>query len=362
MVTSSLTIDEIDEAKEREDLKILEAVFFVSGRFLNMQELISLSDLNPLIIKDLIEKLKEKYDSEDSALEIVEKNGLWKMDVKSDYESLVNKLATGSSEFTKAEQETLAIIAFKQPIKQSVIVKIRGNKAYDHIKKFANIGLIKKKKMGHTHELSLSDDFYDYFNISEEERSNVPDMNEKIKKQIENAEKQVEIEESALEIKNKLNEQLENKAKKVDEEVEKGSVEEFIEKVEKGEDETDKVDEKLENKAKKVDEEVEKGSVEEFIEKVEEQSEQSQKLNKEFEKVKKKIGASSEKFQEPAKGYLEEVETETTEEILEETAPEESSGNENLDAAEDVVEDVFEEEKEKEKIEKNTFEKLKKMS
>jgi segregation and condensation protein B len=195
MVTSSLTIDEIDEAKEREDLRILEAVFFVSGRFLNMQELISLSDLNPIVIKDLIEKLKEKFDDEGSALEIVEKNGLWKMDVKPDYEHLVNKLATGSSEFTKAEQETLAIVAFKQPIKQSVIVKIRGNKAYDHIKKFAGLGLIKKKKMGHTHELSLSDDFYDYFNISEQDRSNVPEIDEKIKKQIEAAEQEVAAEE-----------------------------------------------------------------------------------------------------------------------------------------------------------------------
>jgi segregation and condensation protein B len=196
MVTSSLTIDEIDEAKEREDLKILEAVFFVSGRFLNIQELISLSDLNPIVIKDLIEKLKEKFDDEGSALEIVEKNGVWKMDVKPDYEHLVNKLATGSSEFTKAEQETLAIIAFKQPIKQSVIIKIRGNKAYDHVKKFAGLGLIKKKKMGHTHELSLSEDFYDYFNISESDRESVPEIKEDIKQKIEIAEREVEEEES----------------------------------------------------------------------------------------------------------------------------------------------------------------------
>lgn len=165
MVISSKTIDEIDEAKEREDLKTLEAVFFVSGRFLTMQELISLSDLNPVIIKELVEKLKEKYDKEDFAIEIIEKNGMWKMDVKPEYSGIINKLATGSSEFSKAEQETLAIVAFKQPIKQSVIVKIRGNKAYDHLKKFSDLGLIKKKRLGHTHELSLSDDFYDYFNL-----------------------------------------------------------------------------------------------------------------------------------------------------------------------------------------------------
>jgi len=163
---TSKTIKEIDETREKDDLKILEAVFFISGRFLNMQELISMSNLNPIILGDLIERLKDKYNKEDSALEIIEKNGLWKMDVRQEYSNIINRLATGSAEFSKAEQETLAIIAYKQPIKQSVIIKIRGNKAYDHIKKFNDLELIKKKKTGHTHELSLSEDFYDYFNVS----------------------------------------------------------------------------------------------------------------------------------------------------------------------------------------------------
>jgi len=162
---SAKTAEEIDESREKEDLKKLEAVFFVSGRFLSMPELVALSDLNPVIIRELIEKLQEKYGDDDSAIEIIEKDNLWKMDVRQEYQYLVNKLATGEAEFTKAEQETLAIIAFKQPIKQSVIIKIRGNKAYDHIKKFAGVGLIKKKKEGHTHILTLSDEFYDYFNV-----------------------------------------------------------------------------------------------------------------------------------------------------------------------------------------------------
>ncbi len=167
----SKTIDEIDEANMKENLKKLEAVFFVSGRFLNMQELISFTDLNPIIIGELIEKLQEKYNKEDSAIEIVEKNGLWKMDVKQEHSGIINKIATGSSEFGNAEKETLAIIAYKQPIKQSVIIKIRGNKAYEHIKKFVELGLVKRKKFGHTHELSLTDDFYDYFNLKENSNS-----------------------------------------------------------------------------------------------------------------------------------------------------------------------------------------------
>jgi segregation and condensation protein B len=165
MGINSKTLGEIEDAKELENLKKLEAVFFVSGRFLSMEDLISFMDLNPMVLEELIGKLQERYDKSDSALEIVSKNNLWKMDVRPEYTHIINQLATGSSEFTKAEQETLAIIAFKHPIKQSVVIKIRGNKAYDHIKKFLDLGLIKSKKAGHTSELSLSDDFYDYFNL-----------------------------------------------------------------------------------------------------------------------------------------------------------------------------------------------------
>ena len=165
MTISKKTVNELDDSTENENLRKLEAIFFVSGRFLTMQELVGLSDLNPILLKDIIDKLKEKFNKDESALEIVEREGLWKMDVKPEYTYIINKLATGSAEFSKAEQETLAIIAYKQPIKQSVIIKIRGNKAYDHVKKFADLNLVRKKKSGHTNILSLSEEFYDYFNV-----------------------------------------------------------------------------------------------------------------------------------------------------------------------------------------------------
>ena len=164
---SSKTQEEIDEGKEKEDMRMIESILFVSGKFLDMKALIALSDMNPIIIRELLEKLRESYEERESALRIIEKNEMWKMDVKPEFSHLTTKIAGGSSEFTKAEQETLAIIAFKQPIKQSVIVKIRGNKAYEHIKKFVELELVKKKKQGHTHELRLSQEFYDYFSVSE---------------------------------------------------------------------------------------------------------------------------------------------------------------------------------------------------
>jgi segregation and condensation protein B len=175
------TIDEIDEARQKEDFKKIEAIFFVSGRYLTVQELISFSDLNPITIRELIKKLEEKYNKEDSVIEIVKRNNSWKMDVKMKYSNIVSRLATGSSEFSKAEKETLAIIAYKHPIKQSVLVKIRSNKAYDHIKKFLDLGLIKKKRNGHTYDVSLSDEFYDYFNIEEGKNNPLKNINEEMK-------------------------------------------------------------------------------------------------------------------------------------------------------------------------------------
>jgi len=162
---SSETVKEIDEAKEVENLKKLEAALFISARFLNLQELVMLTDVNPLMLKELIEKLIEKYNKEDFAIEIISKENMWKMDVRQEYVDMINKLATGSAEFTKAEQETLAVLAYKQPVKQSVIIKIRGNKAYDHMKHFIEIGLVKAKKLGHTKELRLSDEFFEYFHL-----------------------------------------------------------------------------------------------------------------------------------------------------------------------------------------------------
>lgn len=160
------TADELDnvfEEKERESEEKVEAALFIAGRFLNLQELIMLTDVNPIMLKEILNKLERKYSK--SAIVLVNRNNSWKMDVAEKYTYMVNKLATGNTEFTKAEQETLAVIAYKQPIKQSVVIKIRGNKAYDHIAKFIELGLLQSKRDGHTNDLTLSEEFYEYFSV-----------------------------------------------------------------------------------------------------------------------------------------------------------------------------------------------------
>ena len=167
MQISDESIEEIDKEIGEESMRKVEAALFIAGKFMSLQELVALTDVNPILLKKVLEDLSEKY--KDSGIEIINKNNLWKMDVSSNYVGMVNKLAAGSSEFTRAEQETLALIAYKQPMKQSVVVKIRGNKAYEHIKHFREIGLVIAKKAGHTIELRLSNEFFDYFHLGKKE-------------------------------------------------------------------------------------------------------------------------------------------------------------------------------------------------
>ena len=160
------TQEELDDARDVENLKKVEAALFVAGKFLSQEELVSITDLNPILLNRALSALKERYDDK-SAIEIVNNDNLWKMDVNSEHHNIATRIASGSEEFSKAEQETLAIIAYKYPITQSKIIHVRGNKAYDHIKKFLELNLIKSKKTGRTKELTLSNEFYDYFNIKD---------------------------------------------------------------------------------------------------------------------------------------------------------------------------------------------------
>ncbi len=171
---SKKNVEELDTEIEMQNARKIEAALFLSGRFMTIQELITLTDINPIILKKILADLQDKY--KNSGINIIRQENSWKMDVAEEFVDMVNKLATGSSEFTKAEQETLAMIAYKQPIKQSVIVKIRGNKAYDHIKKFVEMSLINKKKIGHTAELTLTEKFHEYFHISKND--SLPNLEE----------------------------------------------------------------------------------------------------------------------------------------------------------------------------------------
>ena len=64
--------------------------------------------------------------------------------------------------------ETLAVIAFKYPILQSDLIKLRTNKSYDHLVELEKSGYISRQKHGRTNLIKLTEKFFKYFDLTEE--------------------------------------------------------------------------------------------------------------------------------------------------------------------------------------------------
>jgi segregation and condensation protein B len=165
-----------EQNEESELLGKLEAALFIAARWLRFNEIVSMSGINPVMARELLQKLEQKYAQQKGGITLAKRESegqeLWKMDVLPQHAYLAARLATGEAEFTKSEQATLAIIAYKQPMRQSAIVKVRGNKAYDHIKKLIESNLVHSKKAGRTFMLTLTDHFYDYFGLKKGDSEN----------------------------------------------------------------------------------------------------------------------------------------------------------------------------------------------
>ncbi len=179
-----------------EDIKKkVEAVLFTTGKFLTIEELAKACDIGSIgIVKDTINDLKRDYEVKDSSLILEEKDNKFKLNIKKEYQHLTSKLLS-ETEFNKPIQETLAIIAYKQPILQAKVIQIRGNKAYDHIKELKEHKLITAEKSGRTKLLKLTPYFYDYFDILEEslkEKFKEIKTDDKLDKQLEQAKQKLE--------------------------------------------------------------------------------------------------------------------------------------------------------------------------
>ncbi|MEM3373717.1 MAG: SMC-Scp complex subunit ScpB [Candidatus Woesearchaeota archaeon] len=151
--------------KDKNYKNMIEALLFASGRYMSIETLMNLTKAeNKEIIIEIINQLKGEYDSRESPLMIVEEKDGFKLTVREQYLPLVRKIVS-ETELPKTILETLAVIAWKNPAKQSEIIQIRHNKAYDHIEELEELGFIKKEKKGRSFILKLTDKFYDYFDI-----------------------------------------------------------------------------------------------------------------------------------------------------------------------------------------------------
>ena len=156
-----------------EDLKNqLEAILFSVGKKISMEELSKLCKVNnQKIIESKLKELKQDYEKKESSLMLVSEKDNWKLTVRERHLSLIKNLAI-DTELNKSVTETLAMIAFKYPVMQSDIIKIRSNKAYDHIKELEEMQFLEKIRNGRTYQLRLTKKFFEYFDLPEENVKN----------------------------------------------------------------------------------------------------------------------------------------------------------------------------------------------
>jgi len=108
---------------------IIEALLFASDTPLSLQKLKEIIELETITLaRTAIESLNEFYDKNGSALTVVEVAGGYQIVSRKEYAGYVQKLFRGrqASRLTQRGLETLAIIAYKQPITKTEIENIRG--------------------------------------------------------------------------------------------------------------------------------------------------------------------------------------------------------------------------------------------
>ena len=152
-----------------EDLKNqLEAILFSVGKKISVEELSRLCKVtNQKIIESKLQELRQDYEKKESSLMLVSETNNWKLTIRERHLSLVKNLAI-DTELNKSVTETLAMIAFKYPVMQSDIIKIRSNKAYEHIKELEEMQFLEKVRKGRTYQIRLTKKFFEYFDLPEE--------------------------------------------------------------------------------------------------------------------------------------------------------------------------------------------------
>ena len=160
----------------------IESLIFASDRPLNNAELLELVNNALAFIEDratqeqvdaAIEGIVEKYNSEFYAFEVRKIGGGWQFLTKKEYHKTVAQL--NGDKFLKrlsvAALETLAIIAYKQPITKSEIESIRGVNCDYAVQKLLEKDLVvisgrNEEAVGKPLIYSTSKSFMDYFGIN----------------------------------------------------------------------------------------------------------------------------------------------------------------------------------------------------
>jgi segregation and condensation protein B len=124
----------------------VEAALFVADEPLTPKKLAQAAQVNDVQqVRRLIQKLREYYDTDGTAFQIEEIAGGWQLRSRPEYHPWLARLRRTHAEprLTAAALETLAIVAYRQPIMRADIEAIRGVHCGEILRQLMEKGLVR---------------------------------------------------------------------------------------------------------------------------------------------------------------------------------------------------------------------------
>ena len=160
---------------------VLEGLLFVVGEDgLTLDQIEEVLELKEEEAKELVNELKHSYENEDRGLRIDFLGNRLKLTTKFEHREYYQKLLENpeTNTLSQAALETLAIIAYNEPITRMQIDKLRGVGSSQMIRKLVAKGLVKESGRsdlpGRPILYETTNDFLDYFGLSNIKE--LPDM------------------------------------------------------------------------------------------------------------------------------------------------------------------------------------------
>jgi len=130
----------------KDDLKAaLEAILFASGEWINREKLVSLLEISLYELDEIIQELIKDYQSSARGIQIYTDGDSIRLGTKPQYaEILYHLLKIPNRRLSTAALETLAVIAYQQPITRAELERIRGVKSEKTLSVLLDKGLIQE--------------------------------------------------------------------------------------------------------------------------------------------------------------------------------------------------------------------------
>lgn len=116
--------------EEKEVIAIIEAILFVAGDAVSLKELSEVLGITDIEMRSWVDRIIDLYNYERRGLQIIQYQDKIQMSSRSEYASYIEKLLhpIQKQSLSQAIMETLAIIAYSQPITKGEVEMIRGVK------------------------------------------------------------------------------------------------------------------------------------------------------------------------------------------------------------------------------------------